>query len=158
MTTWLRVSFVDAITHCVPESLLSSLCNDMAERGHAVAKQSATGGPNPEVMTEWAFDIGGPTYQDMPCEILFADDLRIFVPCDQYETIRERIRALSVRRFDGDGSYYYKIKLWCHATVLTLAHYDQIVRQMDDRRVMAKFRALEFKAAAARAAAQGGVS
>jgi len=153
--TWYRVSFDDALSHAVSARLIVPLCADMAARGHGLTDFTAKYGPdharalgdNPREIDAWAFDLGGPCYVNAPVETLEVDGLRIDVPCSQFETVSRAVFGARVRRFDSDGSHYYKLKFWMHATVVSLAQYDHITAALTARQSSAIERALAFDAA-----------
>lgn len=165
MTRWSRISFDKAMVHAVSADLEPQLVAEMLARGHAIKdfvteyglEHALALGGNPKAITEWAFDIGGACHKDTPLETFDIDGLAVSVPVDQYELIQlgiERVDRAPIRRFAG-GDWYYKIKFWVHATVLTPAQRDTLLHGIEDRRAHALERARRFHEAAERARTVG---
>lgn len=152
--TWLRIAFVDAITHVAPSSLVSSLVVEMAERGHPVEnyetkygrEYAAKFGGNPAPVSKWAFDCGGMRHTDTPFETIDVDGLAVNIDCDAFPYVLRAVEDAKIRRF-SDGAWYYKLKFWIHATVITVEQHDAIERAMQARVELANSRALAFSEA-----------
>lgn len=149
--TWLRIGFEGALTHAVHESLMPSLVADMISRGHPIEdfekrygrEQAAALHGNPAPIAEWAFDLGGMCYATMPRETISVDGLLILVDCDHLPAVLRAVDDAKIRRFAG-GAWYYKLKFWMHATVLTVEQRDSVVAALDARLGSAQRRAREF--------------
>lgn len=155
---WVRIGFVDAMTHAVSSPLVAPLVAEMRGRGSAIQDYEvaygreyarALGG-NPAPITAWAFDVGGPCCVHMPVEVIAVDGLDIEIPCDQFEAIHRAADRFGIRRF-ATGEWYYKFKFWLHATVLTVEQRDTVLFALEDRLAVAKQRARAFRDAEMRA-------
>ena len=157
---WQRISFVDSIAHAVHGELAAALVGDMAARGHAVKdyvteyglEHALALGGNPKPITEWRLDLGGGCYVDAPEETFSIDGLALSVPCEQHDQVLARIDSPAhapIRRF-ASGGWYYKLKFWVHATVLSPAQRDVLLYAMEDRRRLAADRCHAFNEAVKR--------
>ena len=150
-STWFRIAFEHALTHCVSSELMAPLLYEMATRQHPIknfereyGRESAgVLGGNPRLITDWAFDLGGGVFANEPRETLNIDGLAIDVSCHHFSAVLHGVERLTLRTFSG-GESYYKTKFWLHATVLTPAQRDEIVRAMVDRAPVAEARANAF--------------
>ena len=137
MTKWFRIAFDHALTHAVSEQLLVPLVADMTSRGCPIEdfekkygrEHARALGGNPAPLTEWAFDIGGCYFGGMPVSTLVIPGLSIEVPCDMFTSVARAFGEAKLRYF-GDGSPYYKLKFWMHATVLTPAQFDEVCGEL----------------------------
>ena len=157
MANWFRIVFEHALSHAVPASLFTPLVTEMNHRGHPIQDFEAAFGPeharslggNPAPLTEWALDVGGPTHLHEPRETIDIDGLSTEIPCWQVPSVYAEAAALAMRRFPT-GEPYYKLKLWLHATVLTVEQYDKLLHDLGGLRYEAARRAEEFRAAMVR--------
>jgi len=149
--TWFRVAFENGLTHAVHASLLTSLVAEMIERGMTIKDFEKTYGiehasamkGNPAEIVDWAFDLGGFCYVNMPRETLNIDGLNVLVDCDHLPRILDSVDDAKIRRF-ADGVWYYKLKFWHHATVLSVAQHNAVRDALDARVGSAQRRAREF--------------
>lgn len=162
MTTWYRYSFDNALVHIVPDSLAEQLVTEMTDRGHPLQDYVATYGHevaaslggNPKVMTEWCIDFGGMVHVHQPYETFRVDGLSIEIAADRVDGVAELVAAAPLRHF-ADGSAYYKLRHWMHATALTRSQATSLAKQLAERAPAAAARSDEFTAALKRGSEKG---
>jgi hypothetical protein len=150
--SWLRIAFDEGITHAVHNSLAQSLVLDMAERGMQVKcfetayglESARTMKGNPAPLSEWAFDFGGMTYVNAPREVVTVDGLSVTIDCDAFPYVLRAFEDAKIRRF-ADGRWYYKLKFWIHATVLTPEQRDAFEDAIGQRQRVARERWQAFR-------------
>ncbi len=151
--TWFRVAFDDALTHCVHRDLRSPLVGEMMGRDSPVTDFVARYGRdparelggNPAAITEWCFDLGGATYQNLPRETIIVDGLSVEIDCDHFDMVLDAVDKSTLRRF-STGDFYHKLKFWHHATVLTREQHRQVRDAMAALVGSARRRSAEFYA------------
>jgi len=156
---WRLWHYQDVLIHIVENEELSNLLHDdLARKGSFLSKPEELPARivQGDRRTETMFDLGGLAHIGEPKESFIWAGLNAVVPSRQVASIIRRLDALPLRRFEPatkseeDVRFYYKLKMWHWAWVMTPTSYADLVRQLLAIEQAATSRAAGFFAQKAR--------
>lgn len=120
--TWHWLTYQNAVTHAVSETLLASHKREARRRGFREDDGSGT-------LDRLGFSLPGMAIQGEPWEVVRVDGLAISVRGHDFGSVLGELRGLKRRKF-ADGKQYYKLHGFHRAIVLTAAQRQELERAM----------------------------